>query len=750
MVVAVTGGIVLLLAAGAVRTLTAPDRYSAARGGSYDAAVEQSRGQPRTTEIANLPAVDRVTSATFVFGQLVRARGGADESVNALVFAGSEAAFGTRLVEGREPDAAAPGEFAATRSFVASAHASLGDRFDLRVIPQGPADALGFDAGSQAVRLLRGTLVGVIDGPSELQDGYALTIFPVAVLDAGDVGISATQSVVSLTPGSTVHDLRTQLDDLPDASQFGIDRGDWVPAEVRAAVRGQGLGLAVLAAIAGIATIVVVGQLLSRQVRRPAVECSALRAMGMTRNQVVGDSVFAAAVPTILGVAVALALAYLASGLFPTSFVRHVEPNPGRTFETLILLPGALAIAVLLLIWVLVAVVVSGRDRAGTDRRTVVDAVARHVPAEAATALRFAFTRQTGDSAGPRAAVVGAVAVVAVLVAALTFGASLGELVDQPTRWGDNFDFGIGQGGGELPLDVRAKLARDPDVAAVTLFGTVLTSVGTEGFDVTGMLAVLGSTAPHVLEGRIAERPDEIAVGRVVARRFGVEVGDDLVVVGPTGPRRLRVTGLAVLPAVEGADGVGEGGLVTFDGLRRLDPSAVATAAGIRVRPGAAPGAARRISARIGIGVGRPDRPGVILNIARVRSIPYLVATVLAVLALLNLAHHLILSIRRRRRDLAILRALGADGRWVARVVHWQASLFTILVVAIGTPLGIVAGRVVYRAFVDRIGAVNTVTLPLALFALTIAGLVVLANIVAIPSARHARHRPPARLLADE
>ena len=749
MVVAVAGGIVLLLVAGAVRTLTAPDRYSASRGGSYDATVEQSGGRPRTSEIATLPAADTVKSATFVFGQLVPTRGRTD-GANTLVFAGSQSAFGTRLVDGREPDPAAPDEFAATRSFVESNHASLGDHFDLSVIPQGSADALGFDAGEQAVRLLRGTLVGVIDGPSELQDGYALAIFPVTLLDAGDVGISATQSVVSLAPGSTVRDLRTQLDDLPDGSQFGIDRGDWVPADVRAAVRGQGLGLAVLAAIAGIATIVVVGQLLSRQVRRPAVERSALRAMGMTRNQIVGDSLLAAGVPTILGVAVALALAYIASSVFPTSFVRHVEPHPGRMFDTVILLPGAIAIAMLLLIWVLIAVVVSSRDRTRTDRPTVVDTVARHVPVEATTAIRFAFTRQPGDSAGPRAAIVGAVAVVGVLVAALTFGASLGELVDRPARWGDNFDVAVGQGGGELSQEIRTKLARDPDIAAVTLFGAVLTSVGSEGFDVTGLLPVLGTTAPPVVEGRLAERGNEIAVGRVFARRRGVQIGDHLVVVGPAGARRLRITGLAVLPAVEGADGVGEGGLVTFAGLRRLDPSARATAAGIRLRTGAPPGAAQRISARIGIGVGRPDRPGVILNVARVRSIPYLVAGVLAVLALLNLSHHLILSTRRRRRDLAILRALGASGRWVGRVVHWQATLFTALVVAIGTPLGIVAGRVVYRAFVDRIGAVNTVTVPFSLCALTIVGLVVLANIVAMPNAHRARRQNPAGLLAAE
>jgi ABC-type lipoprotein release transport system permease subunit len=130
--------------------------------------------------------------------------------------------------------------------------------------------------------------------------------------------------------------------------------------------------------------------------------------------------------------------------------------------------------------------------------------------------------------------------------------------------------------------------------------------------------------------------------------------------------------------------------------------------------------------------------------------VAYLVAAVLGVLMLLSLAHHLILSTHRRGRDLAVLRALGADRRWVTGVVHWQASLFTIVVVALGAPIGIAAGRVVYRNFVDRVGAVDTVTLPVAFFALAFVVLVALANVVAAPSAHRARQRPPARALADE
>jgi ABC-type lipoprotein release transport system permease subunit len=751
-VVAITFAVVLTLLAGAVRTLSAPDRYSASRDVRFDASVEQISGRPRTSEVEGLDAVDQVHAATFVFGAVVPQGAGLEEAARALVFAGSHAAFGTALVDGREPDPAAPHEFAATRSFVRATGASLGDRFDLWVIPQGPADASGFDAVDQATRLLRGTLVGIIDGPSELQDGYPLVAFPAGVLDLGDVGVAATQNVVSIAPGRTLDDLRAQLDELPDASQFGIDRGDWVPSVVRSSVSAYGQGLAVLAGIAAVATIVVVGQLLSRQVRLSEDERLVLRSMGMTRGQVAGDPLLGAAVSTVVGAVAAVGLAYLASGLFPTDFVRHVEPDPGRRFETLALLPGAFAVAVLVLAWVFVAIVVSGREPSGARQASVIDALAQRAPPRAATALRLAFTRQARDSTRPRAAVVGAAAVVAVLFGAVTFGASLAGLVDRPSRWGQNFDLTLGQGGGPLSEDARAALEEDPDVAAVSLFGTVLTTVGAQGFDVTGVLSVLGSTAPHVFEGRLADGADELAIGRVAARRLGVGVGDDLTVVGPSGAQTLTITGVAVIPGVEGGDGVGEGGLVTLDGLLRIDPSAGPTAAGIRLRPEASPDAARqRLSETTGMAVGPGfDRPGVILNVGRVRSIPYLVAAVLGVLVLLNLAHHLILSLQRRRRDIAVLQALGADGRWVTGVVHWQASLFTLLVVALGTPVGIMAGRVVYRAFVARIGAVDTVTVPIGVVAGALVGLVLLANVIAAPSAHQARRRPPSGALTEE
>ncbi|HEV8296118.1 MAG TPA: hypothetical protein VGQ20_02435, partial [Acidimicrobiales bacterium] len=66
-----TGALVLTLAARAVRTITASDRYASWRGNAFDAVVEQNHGRPRTDELEAPPAVRSVRSVTFVFGGLI-------------------------------------------------------------------------------------------------------------------------------------------------------------------------------------------------------------------------------------------------------------------------------------------------------------------------------------------------------------------------------------------------------------------------------------------------------------------------------------------------------------------------------------------------------------------------------------------------------------------------------------------------------------------------------------------------------
>ena len=97
------------------------------------------------------------------------------------------------------------------------------------------------------------------------------------------------------------------------------------------------------------------------------------------------------------------------------------------------------------------------------------------------------------------------------------------------------------------------------------------------------------------------------------------------------------------------------------------------------------------------------QRPGEIQNYASVRDTPLVLAAVLALLAAGTLAHVLLTGVRRRRRDLAVLKTLGLTRAQLLRVVSWQASALATAALLAGLPLGVLAGRVVLGT-VRRIG----------------------------------------------
>jgi len=215
LVVAVTviGAVVLVLAAAAVRTATAANRYEDAQGDRFDVTMEQVEGLPRTDEVEALPAVAAVETATFVFGGFIPPNG---EFVDAIAFAGSPEALAAELIDGRFADPSRPDEFVASQSFVDTAGVAIGDELELARISREAAERSGFDAFTEGPDLppLTVELVGIIGGPAELQDEFPLGVFPLALLDDEPIGVSASQSLVTLADGADLSDLRDQLDGL--------------------------------------------------------------------------------------------------------------------------------------------------------------------------------------------------------------------------------------------------------------------------------------------------------------------------------------------------------------------------------------------------------------------------------------------------------------------------------------------------------------------------------------------------------
>jgi ABC-type lipoprotein release transport system permease subunit len=114
------------------------------------------------------------------------------------------------------------------------------------------------------------------------------------------------------------------------------------------------------------------------------------------------------------------------------------------------------------------------------------------------------------------------------------------------------------------------------------------------------------------------------------------------------------------------------------------------------------------------------------------------------------LAHLLLTSVRRRRRDLAIFKTLGFTRRQVQGAVAWQATTIVAIGVLIGLPVGLALGRFGWNVYAHDLGVASEPILPVAPAALLIPAAIVLANVVAaLPAWRAAATRPAVVLRAE-
>jgi hypothetical protein len=118
--------------------------------------------------------------------------------------------------------------------------------------------------------------------------------------------------------------------------------------------------------------------------------------------------------------------------------------------------------------------------------------------------------------------------------------------------------------------------------------------------------------------------------------------------------------------------------------------------------------------------------------------------------AVVALGLTLIASVRRRRRELAVLKTLGFTGRQLASVVAWQSSVAVGIGVVVGVPLGIIVGRILWDLFATEIHAVPAPSVPALSVVLICVGALVLANIVAAIPGRVTERTSTALLLSAE
>ena len=183
----------------------------------------------------------------------------------------------------------------------------------------------------------------------------------------------------------------------------------------------------------------------------------------------------------------------------------------------------------------------------------------------------------------------------------------------------------------------------------------------------------------------------------------------------------------------------------------------------IAVRPGVSQAAALRSLDHITAVLNRssdPDapiggvvsalRPAEIADSHSISATPALLAAVLAAGAIGALALTLIASVRQRRRQFALLKALGFTQGQIAASVAWQSSVAAVVGVVLGIPIGIALGRWLWTLFADGISAVPHPTVPTLSIAAVALGAVLFANLVALLPGRAAARTRTSLLLRAE
>jgi hypothetical protein len=222
----------------------------------------------------------------------------------------------------------------------------------------------------------------------------------------------------------------------------------------------------------------------------------------------------------------------------------------------------------------------------------------------------------------------------------------------------------------------------------------------------------------------MAAAPDEIVLAPVTAGQLHAGIGSTVRLKGGPVPQSLRVTGIGFVPAGP-HNNYSDGAWLTPAGYTRLFRGAHFAfkfhAAVVSLRPGADVAAvAHRLDAKSKAALGAKGKtalgakgkatagpPGPaflppsplpeIQTIKDVAALPLALSAFLALLAVGAVGHALSIAVRRRRHELAVLRALGLTRLQSRMVVATQASVLAVVGLVFGVPLGIALGRTIWR-----------------------------------------------------
>jgi FtsX-like permease family/MacB-like periplasmic core domain len=768
-------------------------------------------------QIGRLPHVKQMETATTVQAATITPHGGIGTVLQSQVqlISSSDGMFSDQdrvtITAGRAVNPAHPDEVVASTRAAAALGLHVGSRVPVGVWSSSQKKITPF------YRKLDLTVVGIgVFNTQVLQDdidsgrtGFLLGA-PALAREFGSCCTSDAYVGLQLTGGSRDDTtVAREYEGLENTSPFYAKAGSQIlqvlqvydtsdiEAEAQRAIRPEAIALGVFAVIAGLAALLTGVQSISRQLQAGSGDTEILRGLGASPAATTADGL-----PGIIGAIAAgsVLAAAVTVGLSPLTLfgpVRSAEPSAGIYLDAAVLGLGALFLFAVLGV---VAVVIGYRlaphraaARGQAGRRgsgAVRAALAAGLPAPVVAGTRFALEPGHGRTAVPvRSVITGAVLAIGVVMATLTFGASLSTLVSHPALYGWNFSYALysTDGWGPFPPQVTQLLDHDRSVQAATGVYFLTVQIDRPQQTIPAILSpVRPAVGPRILHGHGLDSPGQIVLGPATLAQLHKRIGDTVQVYLGNVIRgtKLRIVGTAALPTIGDTLGVhaslGTGALFATTVVpapvftREYGPESGPNSIFVRLRPGTSQTAGLRSLQKIAGEYNRlthsprilahagpsalqiqasvlpVQRPAEIVNYKTMGTLPAILAGGLAAGAVAALGLTLVASVRRRRRDFALLKTLGFTRRQLAAAIAWQSTVIITIGLIVGVPLGIAAGRWLWLLFAGELSAVPDPVVPATSIALAALAALVLANLVAALPGRSAARTRAALVLRSE
>src|SRR5439155_3287254 len=242
------------------------------------------------------------------------------------------------------------------------------------------------------------------------------------------------------------------------------------------------------------------------------------------------------------------------------------------------------------------------------------------------------------------------------------------DAVTHPPRSGQFWDALLYAGEHHSIPDLAAAVRGDDRVIQVAEMNRIPLDVDGAGLPLYYLNPVRGNPSFVVLRGRAPARPDEVAIGPASAKALHKGIGDHLRFRGGDGTTAtMRVVGTTLLPQTPHTS-FDQGVWASRAGGQRfagnIDPAAPDDVIIATARPGVKPAAlVDHLHEKLGVEVEGSGPPQDVLFLRNVRGLPRALAAFLIVLGVAAVGHALLMTVRRRRHDLAVLRAMGLRPR---------------------------------------------------------------------------------------